>query len=90
MQWPWHQFSVGDLRLSEATVLDQGHMRVADPQKDQKVPKQQECSDYDPRSNDDEDSGRIFGFVLENEVAVFRMGGGAGDGKNAGFGSQHS
>ena len=45
-------------------------MRVADPAKDQKVPKQQEPNDYDPQSNGDDAPGKILLFILENKAAL--------------------
>lgn len=41
---------MGKLRLREARAFGQGHVRVADPEKDQKVPDQQEPNDYDPKA----------------------------------------
>lgn len=63
-------FQVGKLRLREARAFGQGHMRVADPAKDQKVPKQQEPNDYDPQSNGDDAPGKILLFILENKAAL--------------------
>lgn len=63
-------FQVGKLRLREARAFGQGHMRVADPAKDQKVPKQQECNDYDPQISGDDALGRILLSILENKAAL--------------------
>ena len=63
-------FQVGKLRLREARAFGQGHMRVADPAKDQKVPKQQERNDYDPQISGDDALGKILLFILENKAAL--------------------
>lgn len=68
--WPWSLFSGGEIEAQEARAFGQGHMRVADPAKDQKVPKQQEPNDYDPQSNGDDAPGKILLFILENKAAL--------------------
>ena len=60
------------MRLRDARALGQGQMRAADSKKDWKVPKRRERND--PKSNGDEDPGRILFLVLENKAAVFLMG----------------
>lgn len=65
---------MGKLRLRDSRALGQGQMRAADPKKDRNVPRRQERNDYDPKSNGDEDPGRILSLVLENKAAVFLTG----------------